>query len=107
MSLAISGSHKITVVAKDIHKHTDTLIFHKRSFDRRHKKDIVRSKDYLLPHHPGGTPHNAVKKPEQKRKIGEVVETEVEHQKHTLAPPPKKESWHQNNFRLRIQSSYV
>ena len=55
MSHANCGVHKLTVVAKDIHKQTNTLIFHKRSFDRRYEKDIVRSKDYLLPHHhPGG-----------------------------------------------------
>ena len=54
MSHANCGLHKLTVVAKDIHKQTNTLIFHKRSFDRRCERDIVRSKDYLLPHHSGG-----------------------------------------------------
>ena len=54
MMHANCGLHKLTVVAKDIHKQTNTLIFHKRSFDRRYEKDIVRSKDYLLPHHSGG-----------------------------------------------------
>ena len=54
MSHANCGLHKLTVVAKDIHKHTNTLIFHKRSFDRRYEKDVVRSKDYLLPHHHSG-----------------------------------------------------
>ena len=54
MSHANCGLHKLTVVAKDIHKQTNTLIFHKRSFDRRYEKDIVRSKDYLLPHHHSG-----------------------------------------------------
>ena len=58
MSHANCGLHKLTVVAKDIHKQTSTLIFHKRSFDRRYEKDIVRSKDYLLPHHSGGAPRN-------------------------------------------------
>ena len=41
MSHANCGVHKLTVVAKDIHKHTNTLIFHKRSFDRRYEKDVV------------------------------------------------------------------
>ena len=54
MSHANCGLHKLTVVAKDIHKHTNTLIFHKRSFDRRYEKDVVPSKDYLLPHHHSG-----------------------------------------------------
>ena len=54
MSHANCGLHKLTVVAKDIHKHTNTLIFHKRSFDRRYEKHVVRSKDYLLPHHHSG-----------------------------------------------------
>ena len=54
VSHANCGLHKLTVVAKDIHKQTNTLIFHKRSFNRRYEKDIVRSKDYLLPHHSGG-----------------------------------------------------
>ena len=54
MSHANCGLHRLTVVAKDIHKHTNTLIFHKRSFDRRYEKDVVRSKDYLLPHHHSG-----------------------------------------------------
>ena len=58
MSHANCGLHKLTVVAKDIHKQTNTLIFHKRSFDRRYEKDVVRSKDYLLPHHSGGAPRN-------------------------------------------------
>ena len=58
MSHANCGQHKLTVVAKDIHRQTNTLIFHKRSFDRRYEKDIVRSKDYLLPHHSVGAPRD-------------------------------------------------
>ena len=54
MSHANCGLHKLTVVAKDIHKHTNTLIFHRRSFDRRCERNVVRSKDYLLPHHHSG-----------------------------------------------------
>ena len=72
MQHANCGLHKLTVVAKDIHKQTNTLIFHKRSFDRRYEKDIVRSKDYLLPHHSGGAPRNNNNN-NRKRKL--VVET--------------------------------
>ena len=71
MSHANCGLHKLTVVAKDIHKQTNTLIFHKRSFDRRYEKDIVRSKDYLLPHHSGGAPRNNTNN--RKRKLLEVA----------------------------------
>ena len=79
MSHAKCGLHKLTVVAKDIHKHTNTLIFHKRSFDRRYEKDVVRSKDYLLPHHHsggGGGPsrHNNTNN-KQKRKLAVEVAT--------------------------------
>ena len=71
MSHANCGLHKLTVVAKDIHKQTNTLIFHKRSFDRRYEKDIVRSKDYLLPHHHsgGGAPRNNNTNNKRKRNI--------------------------------------
>ena len=72
MSHANCGLHKLTVVAKDIHKQTNTLIFHKRSFDRRYEKDIVRSKDYLLPHHSGGAPRNNTN---NKRKRNQVDAT--------------------------------
>ena len=72
MSHANCGLHKLTVVAKDIHKQTNTLIFHKRSFDRRYEKDIVRSKDYLLPHHSGGTPRNNTSN-NRKRKLVEAA----------------------------------
>ena len=72
MSHANCGLHKLTVVAKDIHKQTNTLIFHKRSFDRRYEKDIVRSKDYLLPHHSGGAPRNNTTN-NRKRKLLEVA----------------------------------
>ena len=68
MSHANCGLHKLTVVAKDIHKQINTLIFHKRSFDRCHEKGIVRSKDYLLPHHPGGASQKNNNN-KQKRKI--------------------------------------
>ena len=73
MQHANCGLHKLTVVAKDIHKQTNTLIFHKRSFDRRYEKDIVRSKDYLLPHHSRGAPRNNTNN-NRKRKLV-VVET--------------------------------
>ena len=46
------GGHKQDIVAKDIHTGTNTLIFHARSYNMRHKKDIVRSRDYLLPYSP-------------------------------------------------------
>ena len=72
MSHANCGLHKLTVVAKDIHKQTNTLIFHKRSFDRRYEKDIVRSKDYLLPHHSGGAPRNNTNN-NRKRKLAEAA----------------------------------
>ena len=72
MSHANCGLHKLTVVAKDIHRQTNTLIFHKRSFDRRYEKDIVRSKDYLLPHHSGGAPRNNTNN-NRKRKLLEVA----------------------------------
>ena len=72
MSHANCGLHKLTVVAKDIHKQTNTLIFHKRSFDRRYEKDIVRSKDYLLPHHSGGAPRNNTNN-NRKRKLVEAA----------------------------------
>ena len=72
MSHANCGLHKLTVVAKDIHKQTNTLIFHKRSFDRRYEKDIVRSKDYLLPHHSGGVPRNNTNN-NRKRKLLEAA----------------------------------
>ena len=72
MSHANCGLHKLTVVAKDIHKHTNTLIFHKRSFDRRYEKDVVRSKDYLLPHHHsgggGGAPRQTINNSNNNRK---------------------------------------
>ena len=72
MSHANCGLHKLTVVAKDIHKQTNTLIFHKRPFDRRYEKDIVRSKDYLLPHHSGGAPRNNTNN-NRKRKLVEAA----------------------------------
>ena len=72
MSHANCGLHKLTVVAKDIHKQTNTLIFHKRSFDRRYEKDIVRSKNYLLPHHSGGAPRNNTNN-NRKRKLLEAA----------------------------------
>ena len=46
------GGHKQDIVAKDIHTGTNTLIFHARSYNMHHKKDIVRSRDYLLPYSP-------------------------------------------------------
>ena len=46
------GSHKQDIVAKDIHTGTNKLIFHARSYNIHHKKDIVRSRDYLLPYSP-------------------------------------------------------
>ena len=75
MSHANCGLHKLTIVAKDIHKRTNTLIFHKRSFDRRYEKDVVRSKDYLLPHHHSGggaSRHNNTTN-KQKRKLVEAA----------------------------------
>ena len=72
MSHANCGQHKLTVVAKDIHRQTNTLIFHKRSFDRRYEKDIVRSKDYLLPHHSVGAPRDNTNN-NRKRKLLEVA----------------------------------
>ena len=78
MSHANCGLHKLTVVAKDIHKHTNTLIFHKRSFDRRYEKDVVRSKDYLLPHHHsggGGAPRQTNNNNNRKRKLIAIAAT--------------------------------
>ena len=46
------GGDKQDIVAKDIHTGTNTLIFHARSYNIHHKKDIVRSRDYLLPYSP-------------------------------------------------------
>ena len=46
------GGHKQDIVAKDIHTGTNTLMFHARSYNMHHKKDIVRSRDYLLPYSP-------------------------------------------------------
>ena len=46
------GGHKRDIVAKDIHTGTNTLIFHARSYNMHHKKDVVRSRDYLLPYSP-------------------------------------------------------
>ena len=46
------GGHKQDIVAKDIHTGTNTLIFHARSYNIHHKKDVVRSRDYLLPYSP-------------------------------------------------------
>ena len=92
MSHANCGLHKLTVVAKDIHKQTNTLIFYKRSFGRRYEKDIVRSKDYLLPHHSGGAPRNNANNNKQKRKLvvveatpttNTVVQTKSKKSKHT------------------------
>ena len=37
------GGHKQDIVAKDIHTGTNTLIFHARSYNIHHKKDVVRS----------------------------------------------------------------
>ena len=46
------GGHKQDIVANDIHTGTNTLIFHARSYNIHHKKDVVRSRDYLLPYSP-------------------------------------------------------
>ena len=46
------GGHKQDIVAKDIHTGTNTLIFHARSYNMHHKKDVIRSRDYLLPYSP-------------------------------------------------------
>ena len=111
MSHANCGLHKLTVVAKDIHKQTNTLIFHKRSFDRRCEKDIVRSKDYLLPHHSGGAAprNNSNTNNKRKRNIlpQQGVETPVvvaTTQSPAPAPPPtviahKQQQQHQSKKR--------
>ena len=46
------GGLKQDIVAKDIHTGTNTLIFHARSYNMHHKKDVVRSRDYLLLYSP-------------------------------------------------------
>ena len=46
------GGHKQDIVAKDIHTGTNTLIFHARSYNSHRKKDVVRSRDYLLLYSP-------------------------------------------------------
>ena len=46
------GGHNQDIVAKDIHTGTNTLICHARSYNMHHKKDVVRSRDYLLPYSP-------------------------------------------------------
>ena len=53
MQHSICGLHKQTTVARDIHKNTHTLMFHKRDYDSRGDRDIVHSHDYMMSHNPG------------------------------------------------------
>ena len=96
MSHANCGLHKLTVVAKDIHKHTNTLIFHKRSFDRQYEKDVVRSKDYLLPHHHsgggGGAPRQTNNNNNRKRKLIAIAATTTPAIQQQLHPKKKRKN---------------
>ena len=69
MQHSICGLHKQTTVARDIHKTTNTLMFHKRDYDSRGDRDIVHSHDYMMTHNPGKDPFAAAKtsKPNPKR----------------------------------------
>ena len=77
------GSHKQDIVAKDIHTGTNTLIFHARSYNIHHKKDIVRSRDYLLPYSPAvpsaGTAASTTTSHTKKRKKPTTAAAEQHH----------------------------
>ena len=65
MQHSICGLHKQTTVARDIHRNTNTLMFHKRDYDSRGHRDIVHSHDYMMSHNPGKDPF-AEKNPKQR-----------------------------------------
>ena len=75
------GQHKLETIAKDIHKDTNTLIYHARSFDKRKGHNKTVSHDFLLQH-----PQHA--SPRKKQKINtassghtdEINEEEYEQQ---------------------------
>ena len=95
MQHSICGLHKWTTVAKDIHRSTNTLMYHKRVYDRRG----IRSDNFMMTHNPGKDPSSTVakqssshttnkqtKKPPTKRSSSSSSSTSKVHS----APPAKK-----------------
>ena len=60
MQHGICGLHKWTIIAKDIHKDTNTLMYHKREYDSRDvTNNIIKSHDYMMIHSPGKDPSSS------------------------------------------------
>ena len=101
MQHAVCGLHKVTIVAKDIHKNTNTLMFHKREYDSRRDTNIIKSQDYMLTHNPGKDPcaktptSKKRKNPPAKRKgttinASKKVKNTITNKRATHKPPKKK-----------------
>ena len=93
------GGHKQDIVAKDIHTGTNTLIFHARSYNIHHKKDVVRSRDYLLPYSPavpsaGSTAASTTATSTTKKRKKPIPNTEQHDNNGTAKEDAKKQKKH-------------
>ena len=94
MQHSICGLHKWTTVAKDIHKSTNTLMYHKKVYDTRH----IRSESFMMTHNPGKDP-NTSQKPSSSRKDGD--KSKPKKCCRDKSPPPQKKRKHTTLKRKR------
>ena len=83
MQHSICGVHKWTTVAKDIHKSTNTLMYHKKVYDSRH----IKSESFMMTHNPGKDP-NTSHKSSSSRKDGDKSSKPKTRRRDTSPPPP-------------------
>ena len=85
MQHSICGLHKWTTVAKDIHKSTNTFMYHKKLYDTRH----IRSESFMMTHNPGKDP-NTSQKSSSSRKDGDKSKPKKRRRDKSPPPPQKK-----------------
>ena len=87
MHHSICGVHKWTTVAKDIHKSTNTLMYHKKVYDSQH----IKSESFMMTHNPGKDPNTTVQKSSSSRKK-EVKSNKPKKRRRDKSPPPSHAS---------------
>ena len=104
MQHSICGLHKWTTVAKDIHKSTNTLMYHKKVYDTRH----IRSESFMMTHNPRKDPNTSQKssssrKDGDKSKPKKVVETNHHHHKRKENTPRSNDSGGAKTMTLMVR----
>ena len=95
MQHSICGVHKWTTVAKDIHKSTNTLMYHKKVYDSRH----IKSESFMMTHNPGKDPTS---QKSSSRKDGDKNSSKTKKHRREKSPPPLTSQKRKNRHTTKV-----